>query len=305
MKNSKHILTMFFLICMITTTPSVVAQSKARLIKPINEASRIKIIVNKKPRTYYSLFENKESILRLNGPGKLILYTRPHFANKNDNSGNYQISYTLNDGKEKTLTVKSVNPSSNAKYPKGVLGIPGSARKFEINIPIGTSQIKFKLIANNKPVAIRYIFKSVKLKLNWIDYTPRTYESVCDIITNEMISSYYKYSKKKPLEINVNGPTQIKVYTRLGFNYKMSGVVNFRLQILENGQTINTYQLSNKQSEVSIFKKEKDLTPGKASKFVINVPAGKHSYQIIPMEEINSGIFSKLMIVRGDVSNTE
>jgi hypothetical protein len=305
MRNFKLLLIVSILSCALLFALQANGQSRGGAKKPINKVTKVKTLVNGKARTYYALEKDNPSVLRLNGPGKLKLYTRAHFANKNDKPAEYTIAYSINGGKEKLLKVSQEHPSSNSTYPEGVLGIPGQSKRFEIDLPIGANQIRFRLLENNKPVAVRYIFKPVNLKYNWITFAPREYEGVYEIVTNETVSCYYKFSKSNPLNVSVIGPTQVMVFTRLAFDQQMEGDVHYRLQVNENGKVVNTYQLSNRLSDVSIFKEMKNVTPGKASKIVINVPEGKHTYQISPMEDIKSGFYSKLMIIRNDVTNKD
>jgi hypothetical protein len=305
MRNYKLLLSILFLSFALFLTQNAEAQSKSGAKKPINNAAKVKISVNNKIRTYYALEKGNESILRLSGPGKLKLYTRAHFADKNDKAAVYTIAYSINGGKEQKLKVTNEEPAKNSTYPPGMLGIPGKSKRFEVDVPIGTNHIKFRLIDNNKPVAIRYIFKAVKTNYDWITFAPRKYEGVYEIITNETVSVYYKFSKNNPLSVNVIGPTQVMLYNRLAFDQHMDGSVHYRMQVKENGKVINTYQLSNRLSDVSFFKEMKNVTPGKASKIVINVPEGKHTYEIVPLEDFKSGVYSKLMIIKDDVANSD
>lgn len=305
MRKISKALGIIMLLLLSNTMINAQVEGKSKMKKPSNYTHHVKIIVNEKSRSYYSLDSEKESIIRLNGPGKLKLYTRAKFVDSNDTKAIYEITYSLNGGEDKTLKVRSNSPSKSAKYSDVSSGTPGASRKFEIDIPRGNNQISFKLLKNNKPVDVRYVFTPITVKVDWIEYAPRQFEAVCDIITNETVTSYYKYTKEKPLKIEVIGPTQIRVFTRIGFNYQMRGSVNYRLQVKKDGKLINTYQLNNKRSEVSIFKKTKDLTPGKANEFVIDVPKGKHTYEIIPTDDNKPDVFSRLMIIRDDVSNSE
>jgi hypothetical protein len=85
----------------------------------------------------------------------------------------------------------------------------------------------------------------------------------------------------------------------------MRGKINYRLQLKNQGKVINTFQLSSRRSEVANYKSEKDLVPGKASEFVIDVPAGKQSYEIVPLDKDKATILGRMMIVKKDVKKTK
>ena len=72
---------------------------------------------------------------------------------------------------------------------------------------------------------------------------------------------------------------------------------------MHNNKIINTYQLSSRRSEIAVCKNKKDFVPGKANEFIIDVPEGKHTYELTPLDKDKNTILGRSMIVKKDVKN--
>ncbi len=302
----KNLLIFFW--CFTLSGSVVVAQAtkKAHVPKPSGFKQEAAIIISNKTRMYYLLSHEKGSVLRLKGPGKLRLNTRAQFVAGQNRTVAYDIVYSINGGTPKTLKVKSVERSDKATFQDGKMGIPGQLKDFEIDIPRGDNTVEIKLGDNKTPVAVRYVFASRKeKKQDWIEFAPVSGLPVVDLISHESTVSYYRFTDATPLKIDIIGPTQIRVFTRPEFNYQMRGKINYRLQVSNQGKVMNTFQLSSRHSEIAKYKSEKELVPGKASEFVIDVPAGKQTYEIMPLDKDKGSILGRMLIVRKDVKKTK
>ena len=192
--------------------------------------------------------------------------------------------------------------SKKATYLKGSLGVPGQLEDFEIVLGRGNHTIEVKLKDKNIPVANRYIFTPVKKKKQeWIAFSPKQPSEPVDLISRESTVNYYRFSMEKPVKIEIFGPTQLRVLTRIENHYQMKGRIHYRLQVKENSKVINTYQLSSRRSEIAVYKDNKELIPGKACEFVINVPKGKHTYEIIPLDKDKNSMLGRFLLPKKDV----
>lgn len=152
------------------------------------------------------------------------------------------------------------------------------------------------------PVAVRYIFTATKpKKKDWIVFSPLTPSEPVDLISRESTVSYYRFSMDKPLKLEINGPTELRVLTRIENHYQMRGRIHYRIQVKEDAEVINTYQLSSKRSEVAVYKEDKDLIPGKACEFVIIIPKGRHTYEIFPLDKDKSTVLGRCLLPEKDV----
>ena len=298
----KKILTVLLL--QIIAISLVMGQStrKTQYIKPTVFQKRVTHIINEKSRNYYSLDTEKPATIIVRGPGILRIMTRGRFVSEDVDVIDYEILYTLDGGEKGELRMNGIERSKMANYLNSKLGKPGELVDFEITLKRGYHTIEFTLKDRKVAVAARYKFIPTKeKKQEWIGYSPILPSEPVDLISNEQIIHYYRFSIDEPLKIKVNGPTELRVLTRIENHYQMKGRIHYRLQVRENKQVINTYQLSSRHSEVAVYKNNAELIPGKACEFVIEVPKGNHTYEICPLDQNKSTVLGRVLLPKKDV----
>lgn len=296
------------LLIIVLSFSGVLGQSgkKIQYLKPTNFTKRVTHLISEKSRNYYSLSAEKPSIISVRGPGKLRVITRGRFVPDQTENIKYEISYTVDGGKLQNKKISDVGRSKKATYLNGSLGVPGELKDFEIELGRGYHTFEFKLKDKEIPVAARYIFYPTKpKKQEWIAFSPVQPSEPVNLIANEQIVNYYRFSMDKPLKIQINGPTELRVLTRIENHYQMKGRIHYRIQVKKNDKVINTYQLSSRRSEVAVYKDNKELIPGKACEFVINVPKGRHIYEILPLDKDKSTVLGRLLFPKKDVKLEE
>lgn len=277
----------FVLLILVLSFSGVFAQTskKPKSLKPENYQNKLKHVISGNTRSYYLLSTDRFSTINVRGPGKLRVITRGRFVSENDADIDYEILYSVNGAELKKVEENSVGRSKKAKYQNSSLGVPGELKDFEIKLGRGYHTIQFKLNDDDIPVANRYLFTSTKpKKKNWISYSPKQPSEPVNLISREDITHYYRFSMEEPLSIEVNGPTELRVLTRIENHYHMKGRIQYRVQVTEKNEVINTYQLSSSRSQVTVYESDDKLVPGKAREFVINVPSGRHRYEINPLD---------------------
>ena len=85
----------------------------------------------------------------------------------------------------------------------------------------------------------------------------------------------------------------------------MKGMINYRLQVKEDGVIKNTYLFCSARSDVTSYKKEGNKIPGKAKEIAINVPRGTHTYEIIPLDEDKKTILGRVLFQKKDIKIEE
>lgn len=283
----------------------LVAQSngESKYLKPTNFQKKVTTIVSGKTRSYYSLSANDVSIINLQGPGIIRVLSRGRFAPNEAEEIKYEILYTIDGGVQEKVEMKGVERSKAATYSNGSLGVPGESRDFEIELGRGYHTLEFKLDDEDVRVALRYNFTPKKpKKQDWIAFCPMQPSEPVDLMSRESTVSYYRFSMDKPLRVEIIGPTELRVFTRIENHYQMKGRINYRIQVKENNKVISTYQLSSRRSEVAVYKEDRDLIPGKACEFVIEVPKGKHIYEVLPLDKDKSTILGRCLLPEKDVS---
>jgi len=297
MKKIQFVCLILFLLSM-----GVMAQSggKPKYLKPTNFQKRVATVTSGKTRNYYSLHTVKPSVITVNGPGKLRVISRGRFKPATGDKIKYEIFYTVDAGARKSALVNAAERSKNATYVNGTLGVPAQNREFEIVLERGTHTIEFLLKDSIVPVAVRYVFVPSKpKKQEWMAFSPLQPSEPVDLISKESTVTYYRFSDGKPLKIEVNGPAELRVMTRLEMQYQMKGKIDYRVQVKENNMVLNTYQLSSDRSEMAAYKDRKDVVPGKAREFVIDVPKGKHVFEINSPDK--NTVLGRIMLPKKDV----
>ncbi len=295
----------FYLSTLIVTLINIAGFSqsnKPRSLKPTNFQKRVTTIVSEKTRYYYSLNDKEASVIRLTGPGTLRVITRGRFVPGEDEKIKYEIVYSIDGGKSESVRKSSVERSKKATFKNNTLGVPGQLEDFEIELGRGSHSIEFKLADKKYAVAARYIFTKKKVKKQeWIGYSPLQPSEPVDLISRESTIGYYRFSLENPLKVEINGPTELRLLTRIENHFQMKGRIHYRVQVSENGKVLNTYQLSSRRSEIAVYKDDNELIPGKACEFVINVPRGRHIYQIVPLDKDKNTILGRFLIPKKDI----
>ncbi len=276
---------------------SAQSSHKPTVMKPSNYRNKVVLTISGKPSGYYALSHEKPSVINLNGPGVLKVITRVRFAPNASSKLNYQFSYVINGAAPKTAKFSGVVRSEFAAYDLSIDAKPGQSRETEIKLGRGVNTIEFLLPDASAAVDARYIFTPTKdKKTEWISYAPMPPVEPVELVSQEENVKYYRFYKEKPLKVELTGPTELRVFTRIENHFNMKGRINYRLQVKDNNQVVYTYQLSSTHSETTTYKDNAKLIPGKACEFVIEVPKGKHVYEIIPLDEDKSTVLGRTMI---------
>lgn len=291
------------LLLMALSLPPVMAQSsKTRLIKPTDYQQKVVTVINKKDRSYYQLDATKASVVRVQGPGRLRVISRAMFADAASAKASYSLQYDVDGGEKQTKKFSGIKRASDASYKISAMGAPGIGKDFEIALGRGNHTINFVNNTPAQPVAIRYIFVPGKAKKrDWIPFSPLKPMEPVEIISGESSVTYYRFSNEKPLQVTVIGPTELRVLSRIENHYNMRGRIDYRVQVSEKEKIINTYLLSSSRSDVAAYKENTDLIPGKGCEFVIDVPSGKHTYQITLLDKSDQTVLGRMLLPKKDV----
>ena len=300
----KILKTTILIIIVILSVNYLFALSGTKVLKPKNDSKKIKIVVSGKQRTYYQLPQNQSSILNVRGPGKLRIITRARFSNSS--SQNYLIYYRVDgDGKVK-IDFNNVKKSSIANFKDSNVGIPGEGKKITIDLGRGEHTIEIWGTEGGKIICCRYLFTKVKeKKIDWVSLSPLYPNEPVDLVTNENVVSYYRFSDERPLRIKITGPTEFRILSRVENHFSMKGRINYRLQVKEDGNLKHTFLLNSVRSEVTLYKKSCGKIPGKAKEIVIYVPKGTHTYSVIPLDKDKNTILARVLFPKKDVKLEE
>jgi len=284
----------------------VSADSKTSVLKPKNATTKIKTIVSGKSKNYYPVLKNSPSIVSVKGPGKLKIITRVQFNSEKFEELDYVVCCKLDGNVMDDVVFENVKRSSNALYIDDSYGIPGDAKDIILELGAGEHTIELWCGTEFPNFNARYLFtKTKQKKIDWVTKSPLYPNEPVDLVNNEDVIHYFRFSKSKPLKISITGPTVLRVLNRLENHYYMKGRINYRIQVKEDGYIKNTYLLSSVRSEVTTYKKDGKKIPGKAKEIVINVPGGTHIYEIIPLDEDKNSILVRILFPKKDIKLKE
>jgi hypothetical protein len=295
--------TLLLFLTVFLSIPAALSQAGAESItlKPEDYKSKIAIDVAGKTRNYYPLSVTDPSVILVQGPGILKVHTRCQFKPGDKAGKKFTVVYKIDGGEMKSASFTSSSPSQQAVYKDISFGVPGELHTIGIELPRGNHSLEFIMKDQSCEVAARYVFTPSKLKKQeWQVFSPALPSEPVELVSSESTTNYYRFSSEKPLKVDIIGPTELRVLTRTENHYQMKGRINYRVQVREDGKVINTYQLSSKVSEVAVYDDRKDLVPGMACEFVIFVPAGKHVYEIVPLDQDKNTLLGRLLIPKKD-----
>ena len=262
------------------------AKTKRVELKPKDASNGFAVVNLGKTRTYYPLSSRRSTVVDVKGPGELRILTRARFAPKAKDELDYRIIYKVDGSAEHLLDVARVTRSQDAKYKDGALGNPGESKDLKMKIGRGYHTIELTLRDSLPRVSARYLFAPRKQKkTKWVALSPLAPADPVDLFAGEETSHYYRFSAEKPLKIEIIGPTELRILSRVENSFDMKGRAHYRLQIRQNGQVVQSFQLSSLRSETTTYKNSSKLVPGKAREVVFIVPKGKQQYEIVPLDK--------------------
>ena len=115
---------------------------------------------------------------------------------------------------------------------------------------------------------------------------------------------YYHFGVETPLTFSVVGPTTLKVYTRLDFDYTMNGSQSYTIEVSCDGQLINSYHYHTEKLDTAVYLERTDILPGSRKTMRIPVPSGNHRFEVRCLRPDNCGVAAKIMIPRVDLSTS-
>jgi hypothetical protein len=249
--------------------------------KPNIESETILIKTGKQIH-YYKLNSVIPTIVKADGEGKLIVYTRKRLSD--NNTEGYTFTYTDKYSFTRTVKVDDVKVSKESIYKSfNILEQPSTYTKTVIEIPEKYGEIIF---SSDNEIDARFVFQKGKDELKWKEIVPKNnIESV--ILYYKETNTFIKYnriSNKQTFSFDITGPKTIRLLVRGEFLYDMYSNDDYEIVLKEGTKVIQTYKLSCFRSSKTEYKDNDEMIPGTLDVLYITIPEGKHSYSF----EINN-----------------
>ncbi len=265
----------------------------------------VPIFVSGLDRTYELLSAAEPRLVTVRGPGELRLISRARFKPTAQGALRYSLRLRLDGGVEQEVVYDDVERSRSAMFRDGTLGVPGQLMDYRLRLRRGYHNVEILPAPGGPQVYFRYLFKPKReRRRQWVSITPLLAPELVELVVRETLVDYYRNRPGEPFEVEVIGPTDLRIFTRVESTPEMRGRIHYRFQVREGGRVINTFQLSSRRSEIASYRSLDTLVPGRAAEVVIPVPAGRHRLRILPLDPDKSTLLARFMLPRDDLSNT-
>ncbi|MFN3820696.1 MAG: hypothetical protein ACK4OO_00055 [bacterium] len=310
---------------LVADLPSGLAQNWKNL-KPSNDVGTVKMTVKGKDFYYYPLSAKEWLKFEVEGPTRIKVVTRAqvpartsvrtyHIIGKRDNKKNYYLT-------------RSTKPSDKVEpFTKGIA--IGESRSIYFKVPKGKHIYEFSVPKDQSdPVWIRVLGERKKIKSQtpskvqtkpksassantsprkssgkeYVGFAPLNGAEEVEVVVKEEIFTYHRATADRVVEVEIIGPAELKVVSRLEIKPSMRGTVSYRVKVEKNGQTVATYPFKAKPSGVASYKMPTSTILSRGDTFILKVPEGKHRYRVFTPDP-DTSILVKFYIPRQNLGN--
>jgi hypothetical protein len=274
-------------------------------LREVEGADRNLVEIDGHRRAYWKIDAEKTLEIDVSGPAKVRVYSRAPYR-MSQKGKSYGFSYSV-DGEEPTLVRHRVSKSRSARLIKGKKKRLSASRTDEIVIPPGKHQLRIKLedgVADELFFRLRKKFVHPMPKGGNIDKYPVSATQTRDVIVGENRSLYHILESGGELDVEVIGPTFLKVISRIDWNSTMSGQQKYMLKFFEDGEFMTTWALRGRHSDEAVYGSKLDSTPARGEVIYVEVPKGKHRYTV-RFQDSGREVNLRFLIPRESLRNGE
>lgn len=251
--------------------------SAADLLKPSNGQNSKEILTIQGTRRVYYQIEKKPLVYEITGPTRIKIYSRTAESKRTKDYIPFsfqvqideQVPVQMQHKQKLTNKVKSGN-RPDYYYSRSAVDY--------LNIPAGKHLVNISRERRGQPVLLRVLDYDPKPSGSRKQLTPLEKAKPVKITAGDKNLKYYELSTAEPLYVNLDGPTNLELITRLAFETWMGREQDYRIQVWDSGKLLGTYYITGERSEVSTIEDQAELVPGKWRS--IYVPLGKGSHEI-------------------------
>jgi len=270
----------------------------AGLMKPENAQQYRDILIVGGNRSSYYMLKDESLVYKVKGPQRIKIYSRAALTRNGSKSNDFEFEIQLN-GNQPLLVHHQQKVSKAVKSPEHPNHYYTISAKDFINIPAGVNEITLRPKKKSNPVLVRVLEDAggVRGKRQRIDALSE--QSPVKLISSGKSISYYPLRKDHPLYVTLEGPANLEITTRLGFEPQMGREEDYRLQILDNGHIIGTYYFSTSRSQETSVAGQNGVSSGKWRSCDIKLSKGIHEIKLKLLDEERQ-VFVKLTQISED-----
>ena len=279
----KSLMKIFLLSLLFLVKGHFVYGQKYSTVKPTHKVDRVKM-KGKKVISYYALSEKEKTEITVNGPGKMEVLLRVRLEDTTKMSIPYTLRSIMDDKKSKSDSIGSEKLSKTLVYVnQKLIGKPSQASKVIFSIPPGKHVYKFYKGNTEQKIHAEFKYKKEAVEPDFKEFTP---DIALDTVRikylnkNGKIKKYYRISSEKQFVFHSEDSLELKIILKAELDVKSQFGSPFILDLKENGKSIRSFKVTGKKSQKTEYVDEKKLIPGNSNVIYVNLPKGKHTYQL-------------------------
>ena len=273
----------------------------SKQVTPIDTRSKETLKIYSKDRNYYNLFQDT-AIYIIEGPCILEVHSRLAFPEMTKKIKPYQFSIVIigENFKDSLVADHHFRRDSNVsslEHPKYAYTLSG---KDIINIPKGKHQVELAPLDSKSKILVRLISKPFKKKRKMSSVeVPGNIDTKILKNHKDENSRYFSLinqDTKNKLFFNVEGPRFVEISSRIESPSEINREY-YQFKIREDGELKGTYHMfAQKSNNWGLILPDNVLNSSVSvkRKSYVQVPKGKHNYELEIIYPDNKNIFFRL-----------
>ncbi|MCK4511221.1 hypothetical protein KAW64_05750 [bacterium] len=123
------------------------------------------------------------------------------------------------------------------------------------------------------------VLAQVSAAANWKSFRPADYSGKTNIWVEGSERTYYHFTADEPLTFSVEGPTRVKILTRVRVPNDRE-TVEYGVSISRDGVHVETVRKEAYAKESAFYVAFNSFRPGVIRRIYIDVPTGRHGYEL-------------------------
>jgi len=184
---------------------------------------------------------------------------------------------------------------------------PAAYRKVNFEAPAGVHNYRLWLVSENVDTVFIRIYRSdpsgerpAKVSMFPMEYFKRVH-----LYSKKNQTPYYLVNKDSGVKLKIDGPTEMIVRTRANFTNAMEGRIGFTISIMEDDQEISTLSATTSKSLTMAYQDYTGVVPSKPTEFIIDVPAGSHTYNFLLKESVAETVSIRFSLPKQENENDD
>ncbi|MDY0108807.1 MAG: hypothetical protein RBT60_02610 [Candidatus Krumholzibacteria bacterium] len=236
------------------------------------------------------------------GPRRLKLITRYVFDADDRARTPYTVIVAV-DGAEVLRKSFTGQTQANAAVCQKADQRIGVIRRGYLDIPAGRHEVTLRAETEGHGRVATRVFRLVRRQPEaWVTFAPEGYQELRHLqFESGAQSVYYHFAAGSPLRLTLNGPTTLRLGTRLDFDHTMNGSQNYALQVTIDDEVWRTFHFDATALTAAHYIERSDLLPGVRKELRIAVPRGRHKIEIHCVRPEVCGVAAMIHIPKRDV----